>query len=142
MSEPMLINRDEEHLRLLTMFHVVCAGMAALFACFPVIHLILGLAMLLRPQVFGPAKDPPPHFLGWFIVIFASGFILAGWTYAALLAWAGRCLARRKHYLFCLVMACVACLFMPFGTVLGVFTIIVLARPSVKSLFSGSVASA
>ncbi len=38
--------------------------------------------------------------------------------------------------MFCLVMACVACLFMPFGTVLGVFTIIVLARPSVQTLFS------
>ncbi len=132
----MLINRDDEHLRLLTIFHFVCAGMAALFACFPVIHLVLGLVMLLRPQVFGPAKDPPPHFIGLFMVIFASAFILSGWTYAALLAWAGRCLARRKHYMFCLVMACVACLFMPFGTVLGVFTIIVLTRPSVQTLFS------
>ncbi len=33
-------------------------------------------------------------------------------------------------------MAGVACMFMPFGTVLGVFTIIVLLRDSVKELFS------
>ena len=32
-------------------------------------------------------------------------------------------------------MAATMCLFMPFGTVLGVFTIIVLMRPSVKPLF-------
>jgi hypothetical protein len=32
-------------------------------------------------------------------------------------------------------MAGVACLFMPFGTVLGIFTIIVLVRPQVKALF-------
>lgn len=136
MSDLVLINRDEEHLRLLAIGHYVCAGVAALFACFPVIHLILGLVMLLSPQAFGPGKDQPPQFIGLFFVLFASVFILAGWTYAALLAWAGRCLGRRKRYMFCLVIAWVACLFVPFGTVLGVFTLIVLARPSVKVLFS------
>jgi len=37
--------------------------------------------------------------------------------------------------MFCLVMAGVECIFTPFGTVLGVLTIIVLVRPSVKELF-------
>jgi hypothetical protein len=135
MSDPKLISRDEEHLRLLTIFHYVCAGMAALFACLPIFHLIFGLVMVLRPEVFGSGKNQPPQFFGWFFVIFAGMFILAGWTFAVLLAWAGRCLSRRKRYTFCLVVAGVACLFMPFGTVLGVFTIIVLVRPSVKELF-------
>jgi hypothetical protein len=62
-------------------------------------------------------------------------FILGGWTGAALIAWAGRCLARRMHYTYCLMMAGVACVFMPFGTVLGVFTILVLVKPGVKAAF-------
>ena len=37
--------------------------------------------------------------------------------------------------MYCLVMAGIECLFMPFGTVLGVFTIIVLMRESVKEMF-------
>src|SRR5438034_237975 len=41
----------------------------------------------------------------------------------------------RRGYLFCLVMAGIACLFQPFGMILGVFTFIVLLRPSVKTLF-------
>jgi len=135
MSEPVLINRDEEHLRLLTIFHYVCAGLAALFACIPIIHLVFGLIMVFAPHVFGPGKNQPPQFLGLFFVGFAAVFMVFGWTFAAFLAWAGRCLARRKHYLFCFVMACVACLFQPFGAVLGVFTIVVLLRPSVKQLF-------
>ena len=49
---------------------------------------------------------------------------------------AGRYLSQQRHYTFCLVMAAVACMFMPFGTVLGVFTIIVLVRESVKELFA------
>jgi hypothetical protein len=35
-------------------------------------------------------------------------------------------------------MAAIACMLMPFGTVLGVFTIIVLMRPSVKELFAAA----
>ena len=54
---------------------------------------------------------------------------------AALIAFAGRSLQQRTRYLYCLVMAGVECIFMPFGTVLGVFTIIVLMRDSVKPLF-------
>jgi hypothetical protein len=34
-------------------------------------------------------------------------------------------------------MACIICLSIPFGTVLGVFTIIVLNRPTVKARFDG-----
>jgi len=32
-------------------------------------------------------------------------------------------------------MACIECLFIPFGTILGVFTIVVLSREPVKALF-------
>jgi hypothetical protein len=40
--------------------------------------------------------------------------------------------------MFCLVMAGIQCIFMPFGTVLGVFTIIVLMRNSVKEAFTAN----
>ena len=129
------MNQDEDHLRLLTIFHYVCAALGALFACIPVIHLLLGLAMVFAPEKFGHANQRPPEFLGWMMIGVASMLILAGWVYAVLLACSGYCLGRRTHYTFCFVMACVACLFMPFGTVLGIFTIIVLSRPSVKALF-------
>jgi hypothetical protein len=133
------MNQDEEHLRLLSLFHYVCAGVAALFACFPIIHLVLGLVLLLSPQSFGPSRNQPPAFIGLFFVLFASVIILLGWTFAGFLAYAGKCLAQRKNYTFCLVMGGIACMFMPFGTVLGIFTIIVLVRPTVKALFAGSV---
>jgi hypothetical protein len=35
-------------------------------------------------------------------------------------------------------MAAVECLFMPFGTVLAVFTLVVLLRPAVKQLFEAN----
>jgi hypothetical protein len=130
------MNQDAEHLRLLGIFHFVCAGLAALFACIPIIHLILGLVMVFGPETFGKTGNPPPAFLGWFFIAMALGVIFLGWLFAALLAWAGRCLQQRKHYTFCLVMGGIACLFAPVGTALGVFTLIVLSRPTVKALFA------
>jgi hypothetical protein len=131
------MNQDEEHLRLLSIFHYVCAGLGALCACFPIFHLIFGLILMLKPESFGPGNNQPPTWFGDFLVAFASVIILLGWIFAGLLAYAGRCLARRKNYTFCIVMAGISCMFMPFGTVLGIFSIIVLVRPSVKALFNG-----
>jgi hypothetical protein len=67
--------------------------------------------------------------------VIAGCFILAGWSLAICLLIAGSYLTSRKHYTFCLVIAAISCMLMPFGTVLGVFTIIVLMRPSVKEMF-------
>lgn len=129
------MNQDEEHLRLLSIFHYVVGGITALFACFPIIHLVVGLAMLLGAFA---DNNGPPAFVGLFFVVIAGCFILAGWALAICLFIAGGYLKSRKHYTFCLVIAGISCMLMPFGTVLGVFTIIVLMRPSVKEMFEGS----
>jgi hypothetical protein len=126
---------DKEHLRLLSIFHYIKGGITAVFSCIPIIHVVLGLFFIFAPHLFGHGKDQPPAFIGWLFVVLGSFFILFGWTLAALVLFAGRCIARREHYTFCFVMACVECLSVPFGTVLGVFTILVLSRPSVKGLF-------
>jgi hypothetical protein len=127
---------DTEHLRLLSIFHYVKGGISAFFSCFFLIHVVLGLFMLIAPHAFGHGKDQPPAFVGLFFVILGFSFMLFGWTFAALAVVTGKCIARRRHYTFCLVWACVECLSIPFGTVLGVFTILVLNRGSVKQLFN------
>jgi hypothetical protein len=132
------MKQDLEHLKLLSIFHYVVAGMAALFACIPFIHFFMGLA--LATGAFGDA-DPGTRPIGFGLMVFAGLFILAGWTLAALIAFTGRSLQTRKRFTFCLVMAGVECIFMPFGTVLGVFTIIVLMRESVKEIFGKPVDS-
>lgn len=134
------MNRDEEHLRLLSIFHYIVGGMIALCACFPLIHLVLGLTMIFAPERLSGSSQtsgPEPLF-GLFFVVFAGAFILFGWALAAATIYAGRCLARREKYTFCLVVAAVSCINAPIGTVLGVFTIIVLMRPSVKQIFEAN----
>lgn len=133
-----LINKDEEQLKLLSIFHYILGGLTAVCACFPIIHLIIGIMMLVAPETMfglGTTNDMPPRVLAWFFIVFAGLFILSGWALAFCSILVGRFLVRKKHYTFCFVMAVVECLLIPFGTVLGVFSIIVLTRPSVKELF-------
>ena len=83
-------------------------------------------------------KGGPPKFFAWFFILFPSVFMLAGWTLAGFIFAAGRRLKRRVSRTFCLVVAGLECIMMPFGTALGVFTIIVLMKESVKELFSAN----
>jgi hypothetical protein len=128
------VNEDLQHLKLLSVFHYVMAGFAALFALFPVFHLGMGIWMVLG-GFDQPGEEPPPAFLGWIVILFATVWIVAGLCFAGCMVAAGRFLAQSRRYLFCLIVAAVECMFMPMGTVLGVFTILVLMRPSVKALF-------
>jgi hypothetical protein len=125
---------DGDHLKILSICHYVVGGLMTLCACAPVFHFGIGLFML-----FAPAKADDAlaqRFAGGFFALFAGAVILAGWALAGSVIVAGRFLSQRRRYNFCLVVAvfeAAAC--SPLGTVLGVFTIFVLMRPSVKALF-------
>jgi len=126
--------QDEDHLRLLSIFHYIVGGLAAFFSFFPLLYGGLGLLILHAPAQ--PQQgQPPPAIVGWIFIALGCFFFLAGETLATCIALSGRFIARRRHYWFAFVTACVQCLFFPFGIILGVFTIIVLSRSSVKQLF-------
>lgn len=128
--------QDEEQLRLLSLFHYIGGGIIALCSSFALIHFFVGLGMMTNPQAFGSPKNPAPPGIGLMFMLIGGGFVLGGWTVGALVAYAGKCIKQRKHYIFVLVMAGVECIHMPIGTALGVFTFIVMTRPSVKAIFA------
>lgn len=128
------MDQNEDHLRLLSIFHYVVAAFAALFALFPLIHLVIGIAIL-TGRLPGNEADTEARWVGGFFVAFASVWILAGLTFAVCIFLAARNLAKRRRYLFCLVMAGLECMFVPFGTVLGVLTLVVLTKDPVKAMF-------
>jgi hypothetical protein len=132
------MNQDKEHLRLLAIFHYIVAGLAGLFSFFPLLYTTVGAIFIFaaRHGTAKPGEDLPPEFLGWIFAVLGSVLFLIGVTMAICILIAGRSLALRKRYSFALVMACIECLFIPFGTILGVFTIVVLSRESVRGLFS------
>jgi hypothetical protein len=134
------MNQDAEHLRLLAIFHYVVAGLAGLFSFFPLLYTTVGVIFIFaaRHGTAKPGEDLPPEFLGWIFAVLGSLLFLIGIAMAICILIAGRSLALRKRYSFARVMACIECLFLPFGTILGVFTIVVLSREPVRGLFSAA----
>jgi hypothetical protein len=124
-----------EQLRLLSVFHYVLAALAGLCSLLPLIYVAVGLGIV-TGKLPTDGKGPPlPEAFGWLFVGMGAVAVLLGMTYGALLVVAGRCLGRARRWTFCVVMAALSCAFFPFGTVLGVFTIVALAKPEAKALF-------
>lgn len=135
MTDPVQLQKDIEHLRLLSIFHYVMAGFSVLFSCIPGIYLVLGIAMLVGSQS-QTAKDPPPAAVGIFFIIIAIVLILLIFLSAFLTFLGGRFLQRRKSRVFCIIVAIFLIVSMNmFAIALGVFSLIVLMRPSVVELF-------
>jgi hypothetical protein len=132
---------DEKALHLLSIFHYVVAGLVALFASIFIAHIVIGVHMMSSPDAWMPPSTPRGHAApfppGMAVIFVAMGSIavLLGWTMAVMTALAGRFIARRRRHVFCLIVAGLLCLWMPFGTVLGVFTLITLTKPHVRAQF-------
>ncbi len=132
---------DLEHLQLLGIFHYIVGGLMFFFACFFIIHIVMGLVMLLDPQMFeGPQGkgSPPPAFIPYLFIAMGGIIVLTVWTIGGLTIYSGTCLRKQRRRMFSQIIAGIACLFMPFGTLLGIFTIIVLQRDSVRQLYGES----
>ena len=128
-----MVDQDVEHLKILSILYYVWGGLTACLSCFGVFYVVFGLVAVIAGTQQN--QGGPPAFVGGIFMFIGVVFVLLGATVGGLTIWAGRCLAQRKRYMLCFVMACISCLSVPLGTALGVFAIIVLQRPAVKGMF-------
>ncbi len=132
---------DEDHLRLLEIGFYISGVVTALrFFWFLAIAAILafagvGAAFAAQHNAVGTTGSTPPAFMFLFIAGVFGFIILLTVIFAGLEVYAGRCLKHRQHPVLIQVVAAIYCLSIPWGTALGVFTFMVLNRPSVKPLF-------
>ncbi len=138
-TAPVFSPPDADHLRMLSIAPYVGGGRFARFSLIFIVHIVLGITALTGnlPMNSGdqPSSPAEQRLFGWVFVLIGCVIVFGGVTLGAFVAYAGRCLARRRRYLLCLIMAGLACLFTPIGTVLGVFSLITLLRPQVKAAF-------
>jgi len=133
-ATPELTAEDIQHLTWLSWGHYAIAALTALFGCFPLIHLGVGVGMLT-----GQMGDAPAG-MGLLFIAIATVIIGLFWSVAGVTAYAGKCLAERRRRTLVFVVAIIqAVLFQPFGTVLGILSILVLQRDSVKAAFDAPV---
>jgi hypothetical protein len=129
---------DADHLNLLAVFHFVGAVLAVLGIAFLAAHYAFMHALFSNPKFFENQKQPmpvPPEqifaMMKWFYLAGAVWFVSSG----ILNLISGLCLRARKGRTFSLVVAGLDCLHIPLGMVLGVFTMVVLMRASVRELY-------
>ncbi len=133
---PQLTSDDIDHLRWLSIGHYIVGGLSVVCGFFPFIHLSVGIGML-SGQLSGSNPPADAQFVGALFIGIASVMIAMFWITAGLLIYAGRCYVARRKRTLCFVVAVLACVFFqPIGLVLGILSIIVLNRPSVKAAFA------
>jgi hypothetical protein len=131
-------SRDEEHLDLLAIFHYVMAGLNVLGVCAGGVYVVVGLALAAGgvSQQGGPDSGSMMLVGGGIAAVGLFVTALIGvWTFLTFLA--GRKLAKRQGRIFIMVIAALQLLSIPMGTILGIFTLVVLSRPSVVAMFEG-----
>ena len=134
---------DADHLNLLAIFHFVGAGLAVLGLLFLAVHYTFMHAIFANPDFWKNQKQPmpvPPEqvfaMMKWFYLAAALWFVVSG----VLNVISALCLRARKGRMFSMVVSGINCLHIPLGTVLGVFTIVVLIRDSVRELYDARAA--
>ena len=80
-----------------------------------------------------PTPTPPEMMTFMHIIYVFVGFSIVVGTVLNILA--AMFLRQRKHRMFTMVVAGLICLQFPFGTILGVFTFVVLMRESVRESY-------
>jgi hypothetical protein len=130
-------SRDGEHLRLLAIFHYIIGGIIALLSSCAIFYLVFGLFMIANPRMLAPPPGAPPQpaAVGYMFTIIGGVIVFSGWIIGGLIIYSGRCIAGRRSRTFSLILAGVMCLWLPFGTILGIFTFLVLLRESVAQLY-------
>jgi len=131
------MSQDEEHLNLLSIFHYVFGGLVAFFGFLPLLYAGIGGTVIFasQPKFFNAPDNVPATWIGGLFLVFGVAMFLIAEIIALCLTLSGRFISKRTHYSFNFVVACLQCFCFPFGTALGIFTLIVLVRPSVKTLF-------
>jgi len=160
-SDPTSFNRERQiialdRLRLLSIAYYISGAIGAVFVSFLLIHffVLLGFSFVSDSQWDAPAQtprsaqhasasplpDPSPTSSGAqappVIIAGVIGLIIiCGWILGALTAYAGHCIKKRKHKLFIYIMAGINCVWISYGTVLGVATILLFQWPEVQAEF-------
>jgi hypothetical protein len=129
---------DATHLGVLSVCYFISAGLYAFQSLLGFVYIFMGgffSQVLPRIPIKSEQSVPPFEWMGGFFMVFGVFFFLFFATLATLQVLTGMKLRQRESRTFCMIVACLSCILIPIGTALGVFTLIVLARPSVERIF-------
>lgn len=137
---------DAHDLRLLAWFHYGLGALTALTAVIGAPLIWIGYQWMYPAEGAGPRPVAPgeelyePEVVGAVMIAAGAGTVSLCLVHGAFLAYIGRCLAKRRRRILCLVFSFLNLLDLPFGTILSIFTLLVLNRPAVQEAFAAPAA--
>src|ERR1700761_8818665 len=135
MDSPLITSHD---LRLLSIGYYIQGGIAAFYTLLMLGYSAFATAILAninKVAAESSQQQVPPALLSIISILLA---ILLGLAciYTVCMFLAGYWLPRFRNKVFIQIIGALNCLAIPYGTVLGIFTLMVLQRPSAKQFFA------
>lgn len=128
---------DEEHLRLLSLFHYIKGGITVGFSLLGLLYftfIVFIMKISSRVQTGSFDSEFPREFFSYLVIII--GVIVAlVLVFGILQIMSAYYMRRNRNRIFSFVVAIIECLEIPYGTILGFMTIVVLNRYSVKKKY-------
>ena len=129
-SDDAQIRTDNEHLKILSIIWYVMSALPLIGVCLGIVYILGGVGMA---GAAGGGQDEKA--VAGFAMCAGGAIIVMSLLGCLLNFFVARNLGKRKGHLYCIIIAGLTCLSFPLGTILGVFTIMVLLRPTVKQAF-------
>jgi hypothetical protein len=128
-------NDAEQYLLILSICHYIMGGLTSLIGLvFPGIYVFMGFCIMVAPS--SPKNGGGEAVAGLMVALIGLFFMLLGVAYGSTFLIAGYSISKRKNYIFTLVAAGLACMWLqPFSIALGIFTFVVLLSDNGKELY-------
>lgn len=126
---------SNDQLKVISLCHYLVGGLECLCYSFPLIHLALGIGLLTHSVPMSTPDAAAGTVVGLLFTVLGGAFVLLGWTLGIMTMISGRRIADRRSRTLSIVVAAINCTFMPLGTILGVFTLILLTKPEVMAQY-------
>lgn len=130
------MKKQNEKLNTLAILHYVAGGLGCLFSCFPLIHVAVGIFVLNNPEQ--NPNNPPREFIGYLFAGIGLLFFIMGQIIAGLTIYSGKCIKNQVKHKFSFILSCILCVCIPFGTALGIYSIITLQKEEIKNLYNNA----
>ena len=128
---------NSQTLDLVSIFHYVLAALIYLKGAIALIFMGIGTV-----AAVGILSDKPHDVhialpvIGLFFFVGPVMFLCLTWTLATLVLLAGKRMSKHTNLVYCQIIAGLECLCVPFGTILGIFTLISLTKAETKEIFN------
>ena len=128
------LNQTRDNLKLLGVFYIILGLMALPTLAF------FGFHGQIMDQLLQAAPDPETReAIAKLVNVSFIGLVVFIIVHVVSCIYIGVCFRKQRHHTLCVVAAAFCCLSFPLGTILGVFSLVVLMKEEAKQLFGKTI---